>query len=45
VTSPAAIPRRLPYPSVELSLNAANVQAAIQAQGGAGVSDPMWIDK
>jgi hypothetical protein len=44
-TNPAAIPRRLPYASVELSTNGAHVQAAISAQGGAGLTDRMWIDK
>jgi hypothetical protein len=44
-TSPAAIPRRLPYPRSEASLNTANLQAAITAQGGAGLGDHLWIDK
>lgn len=36
------IPVRLPYPQRELSLNGANVQEAIDRQGGASLNDPLW---
>jgi hypothetical protein len=39
------IPRRLPYPSSEQSLNAANVEAAKARQGGASLNSPVWWDR
>jgi hypothetical protein len=36
------IPVRLPYPQREISLNGANVQEAIDRQGGASLNDPIW---
>lgn len=45
LTSPAAIPRRLPYPLSEAQLNGANMRAAISSQSGAGLTDHTWIDK
>lgn len=36
------IPVRLPYPPREMSLNGANVQEAIDRQGGASLNDPIW---
>jgi hypothetical protein len=45
LTSPAAIPRRLPYPGSELRLNTTNVQSAIAVQGGASLIDRVWLDK
>ena len=36
------IPVRLPYPQREISLNGANVQEAIDRQGGASLNDPVW---
>lgn len=45
LTSPTVIPRRLPYPISELRLNANNVQRAIAAQDGAGLTDRVWLDK
>ena len=39
------IPVRLPYPSVEQSLNGANLSQAITNQGGATMNDPLWWDK
>jgi hypothetical protein len=44
-TNPASIPRRLPYANAELAFNAVNVQAATAAQGGAGLTDKIWLDK
>lgn len=39
------IPRRLPYPASEQSLNAANVAAAMSRQGGASLNSPVWWDR
>ncbi len=36
------IPVRLPYPAREESLNRANLEEAIQRQGGASLNDPVW---
>lgn len=36
------IPARLPYPTRESALNDANLQAAIERQGGASLNDPIW---
>jgi hypothetical protein len=36
VPSPGALPRRLPYPNLETSLNRANLEEAVSRQGGAG---------
>ncbi|HEY0971045.1 MAG TPA: SusD/RagB family nutrient-binding outer membrane lipoprotein [Gemmatimonadales bacterium] len=36
------IPVRLPYPAREQSLNGANLEAAIERQGGASLNDPVW---
>lgn len=39
------IPVRLPYPESEAHRNGANLQEAIQRQGGAGLNDPLWWDR
>ncbi len=39
------IPVRLPYPTIEQSLNNAALQEAITRQGGAGLNNPVWWDR
>lgn len=39
------IPVRLPYPDSERHRNGANLQAAIDRQGGASLNDPLWWDR
>lgn len=39
------IPVRLPYPTIEQSLNNAALQEAITRQGGAGLNVPVWWDR
>lgn len=39
------IPRRIPYPNEEFSVNSANVNAAISAQGTAGYNGKIWWDQ
>ena len=39
------IPRRIPYPTEEFSVNANNVNAAISAQGQAGYNGKVWWDQ
>lgn len=39
------IPVRLPYPTIEQSLNNAALQEAITRQGGAGMNNPIWWDR
>jgi hypothetical protein len=39
------IPVRLPYPTIEQSLNAAALQEAVTRQGGATLNSPVWWDK
>lgn len=39
------IPVRLPYPTIEQSLNNAALQEAITRQGGAGMNNPVWWDR
>lgn len=39
------VPRRLTYPAVESSLNAANLTEAITRQGGDELTTPVWWDK
>jgi hypothetical protein len=39
------IPRRLPYPSLELSLNRGNYEAAIARQGDITINGRVWWDK
>lgn len=39
------IPVRLPYPTIEESLNNAALQEAISRQGGAGLNVPVWWDR
>jgi hypothetical protein len=41
----SSVPRRLTYADLEVSLNAANVDAATTAQGGAGLTNRVWWDK
>ena len=38
------LPVRFPYPSSEQSLNAANLTAAIDRNGGLFITDPVWWD-
>lgn len=38
------IPKRLPYPTAEYALNAANVEEAIARQDGATLVHPIWWD-
>ena len=38
------LPIRFPYPPVEQSLNAANLDAAIARNGGLLITDPVWWD-
>ena len=38
------VPRRLTYPAMEQSLNAANLNEATTRQGGAGLEDRVWWD-
>ncbi|HEX6367892.1 MAG TPA: SusD/RagB family nutrient-binding outer membrane lipoprotein [Longimicrobium sp.] len=39
------IPVRLPYPVSEQSLNAANLTAAVERQGGASLNNRVWWDR
>lgn len=39
------VPVRLPYPQRESSLNAANLDAAVARQGGAGLNNSVWWDQ
>jgi len=39
------VPRRLPYPPIEESLNNANVTAAMAAQGGGAITNRVWWDQ
>lgn len=39
------IPVRLPYPTIEQSLNGTALQEAITRQGGAGLNVPVWWDR
>lgn len=39
------IPLRLPYPTIEESLNRAALQEAVSRQGGSGLNNPVWWDK
>lgn len=39
------LPRRMPYPTDEQSLNNANLQAAVARQGGAQLWDKLWFDR
>lgn len=39
------VPRRLTYPPIESSLNGANRDAAVAAQGGAALTNKVWWDK
>jgi Starch-binding associating with outer membrane len=39
------IPRRLPYPISEQSLNGDNLAQAVSRQGGAGLNDRVWWDR
>jgi hypothetical protein len=45
ITSPQIVARRLTYPVSEQSFNNANLQAAMSAQGGAGLTGRVWWDK
>ncbi|HEX6966482.1 MAG TPA: SusD/RagB family nutrient-binding outer membrane lipoprotein [Gemmatimonadaceae bacterium] len=45
ITNPQVVARRLTYPLAEQSFNNTNLQAAITAQGGASLNDPVWWDK
>jgi hypothetical protein len=45
ITSPKIVARRLTYSLAEQSFNNANLQAAIDAQGGASLNDRVWWDK
>ena len=44
-TSDKGIPRRVLYPQNEQSFNNGNLQGAISAQGGAELTNRVWIDK
>lgn len=44
-TANQQIPRRVIYPQTEQSFNAANLQAAISAQGGDALDKRLWIDR
>ncbi|HEX2095428.1 MAG TPA: SusD/RagB family nutrient-binding outer membrane lipoprotein [Longimicrobiaceae bacterium] len=39
------VPRRLPYPGLEVSLNKANLDAAIARQGDTGLAGRVWWDR
>ena len=39
------IPLRLPYPTIEQSLNGAALQEAVSRQGGAGLNNAVWWDR
>jgi len=39
------VARRLTYPVSEQSFNAANLAAAVSAQGGADLTNRVWWDK
>jgi hypothetical protein len=39
------IPVRLPYPTIEQSLNAAALEEAVARQGGATLNSPVWWDR
>lgn len=39
------IPLRLPYPDSERHRNGANLQAAIDRQGGSSLNDPLWWNR
>jgi SusD/RagB-like outer membrane lipoprotein len=44
-TSDGSIPRRVLYPQTEQSFNNTNLQGAISSQGGAEITNRVWIDK
>ena len=39
------VPRRLPYPAIESSLNATNLATATAAQGNVDLNGTVWWDK
>jgi len=45
ITVPHIVARRLTYPVSEQSFNAANLAAAVSAQGGADLTNRVWWDK
>lgn len=44
-TNDGKIPVRVPYPTIEQSLNNTNLKEAVSRQGGLTLNDPVWWDR